>query len=357
MKISASKRIILLIIVMIIFLVLGVLAFFFRDILSDGIRYGRWFKVDRYEELFDRCKYTRSGEELILECTGLLESMSVYEGNDQGICYQYRLVPKGEGDISKEEFCEDSNRISLDNPYKELEKILPISIQIHFKRDNYTSYKFEKIAMVALSDDEIETMFESGKLGTPNTGAVLMNQLYGPYTDYLRYRGICCSANHPLLFVQGVYVIGLLGVKIEKAYVDGGYMYFVLNGHIDGQQKEYTVTVKSKGVVIVGLDGSNKYVTKESLGENVLNDIVEVRIAYASADFNKYQGDFVESCSSTYSEMSNEEKSLCDNLSISKEWELTERISVDRFIELISSKEDKELIFNNLFVNIIHIGK
>lgn len=355
MKISASKKTIILVVTLFILLIILALGFFFRDILSDGIKYGRWFKVDKYEELFDGCEYTRSGQEIVLKCTGLLESMSVYAGNDRGICYQYRLVPKGDGNIVKKEICEDSKKISLDNPYKELKKILPVSINIYFQKESFGHYKFQKISMVALSDEEIGTMFEAGKLGTPSTGAVLMDQLYGPYTDYLRYRGVCCDGEHYLLPAHGVYMMSLFRVRIEKTYTDDKYMYFVLNGHINGYQKEYTITVKSKAVVVANLDGSSKYITRDNQEGNLPTNIFDAQLVYAISGFDIPMEEYKKDCILRLQELDVEQRSLCENLSSFSEATLKEKITSDRFAELILSKNDLDVLFNDIILNYIFI--
>ena len=63
MKVSASKRV-LFIIMFLFVLLLGGVAYYFKDVISNGIKYGRWFTVDKYEELFDYCDWERKGNNL-----------------------------------------------------------------------------------------------------------------------------------------------------------------------------------------------------------------------------------------------------------------------------------------------------
>lgn len=94
MKTSASKRVLYLIVILLV-LLLGEAAFYFKDVISNGIKYGRWFTVDRYEELFDYCDWNKSENGLNVHCKGFLYSMEEKTGEgDFFVCYKAKITQK-----------------------------------------------------------------------------------------------------------------------------------------------------------------------------------------------------------------------------------------------------------------------
>ena len=61
MKISASKKTITILSICFVLLLVGGFSFFYRDVISNGIKYGRWFTLDRYEEMLEDCDHIKMG--------------------------------------------------------------------------------------------------------------------------------------------------------------------------------------------------------------------------------------------------------------------------------------------------------
>lgn len=353
MKFSGSKKCKGILIICMILLFFSLVGFSFREAIKNGIKYGRWFTVDKYQEFLKKCEYSQMENGISFQCQGLLESMSVFKENDNGICYQYKLFSQDQDIITSNEFCEDADKISLYNPYKELNKILPVSLVVSYKQDNFYNYKFQNISMKALSENEIDILFKSGKIKLTSNKDVLDKELYGPYSDILHYQGICCASSHSSLVGEGLFSINLLGVTVEKAFTENDYLYFILNGYTDGFSNKYTIKLRSKGVVMVLPDGTKLYLNKDNFNDYLPSKNFDATVSYTTTDFSWRFSEFQQNCLSKYSDSSIEEKSLCDNITKSKTLKIEKMLTEDKIKELISNKE--ELIINELFLNYIYL--
>ncbi|HRZ19861.1 MAG TPA: hypothetical protein P5136_07445 [Methanofastidiosum sp.] len=153
MKVSASKRV-LFIIIFLFILLLGGVAYYFKDVISNGIKYGRWFTVDKYEELFDYCDWERKGKDLNIKCKALLRSMSVPKDNKDGICYEYLVYHKKYPENVKEfKLCEDPKSIYYENKDKSITLKLKIDLAISFDGE-LLNYSYKKIEMLNITESK-----------------------------------------------------------------------------------------------------------------------------------------------------------------------------------------------------------
>lgn len=153
MKSSASKRVFFIIMFLFV-LLLGGVAYYFKDVISNGIKYGRWFTVDKYEELFDYCDWERKGNNLNIKCKALLRSMSVPKNNKDGICYEYLVYHKKYPENVKEfKLCEDPKSIYYENKDKSITLKLKIDLAISFDGE-LLNYSYKKIEMLNITESK-----------------------------------------------------------------------------------------------------------------------------------------------------------------------------------------------------------
>lgn len=151
MKSSASKRVLFLIMFLFV-LLLGGVAYYFKDVISNGIKYGRWFTVDKHEELFDYCDWERKGNNLDIKCKALLRSMSVPKDNKDGICYEYLVYHKKYPENVKEfKLCEDPKSIYYENKDKSITSKLKIDLVISFNGE-LLNYSYKKVEMLNITE-------------------------------------------------------------------------------------------------------------------------------------------------------------------------------------------------------------
>lgn len=151
MKSSASKRVFFIIMFLFV-LLLGGVAYYFKDVISNGIKYGRWFTVDKYEELFDYCDWERKGNNLDIKCKALLRSMSVPKDNKDGICYEYLVYHKKYPENVKEfKLCEDPKSIYYENKDKSITLKLKIDLAISFDGE-LLNYSYKKVEMLNITE-------------------------------------------------------------------------------------------------------------------------------------------------------------------------------------------------------------
>lgn len=148
MKFSASKRVVFILIICFILLLLGGMSLYFKDVISNGIKYGRWFTVDRYEELFDYCDWEKEGEQLRIKCKALLESISAPKENRDGICYEYLVYHnKYPENVKVFKLCEEPKSIFYENKDKSIMSKLKLDLVISFE-GKFLNYSYEKVEML-----------------------------------------------------------------------------------------------------------------------------------------------------------------------------------------------------------------
>lgn len=61
MKVVASNNTIRLLSIFFFILLFSGISLLYKDVISNGIKYGRWFTLDRYEEMLEDCDHIKMG--------------------------------------------------------------------------------------------------------------------------------------------------------------------------------------------------------------------------------------------------------------------------------------------------------
>ena len=91
MKVSASKRVLFLIIFLFV-LLLGGVAYYFKYVISNGIKYGRWFTVDMYGELLEDCDHIKIGGVIKVSCNALIYPSTPLYNKIENHCFNILIL-------------------------------------------------------------------------------------------------------------------------------------------------------------------------------------------------------------------------------------------------------------------------
>ena len=248
MKFSASKRVVFILMICFVLLLLGGISLYFKDVISNGFKYGRWFTVDRYEELFDYCDYEKKGRDLSIKCNALVQSISVSEQNEKDICYKMLIISKTDNSLVDYSICGQPKTFQLINPYKTIEsnKVLPVYLVLTGKLETVFQYSMNNIKMDTLSYEDLYTnpVFSTREFDYEKRIIYM-----GDFPSEGLYFGI--NSIHNESFGE----LTLIGTNLKNVTSDSEYVYLNLEGSLNGGKDPYNVTVKSKGFLIRERDG------------------------------------------------------------------------------------------------------
>lgn len=353
MKSSASKRV-LFIIIFLFVLLLGGVAYYFKDVISNGIKYGRWFTVDKYEELFDYCDYKKDGGELKIKCKGLVKSVSVSKENKKDICYNILVISKVGSSLVDYKICEKPDKIDFTNPYKNLENVVPVDFEILFVKDSFAKYTINKSTLTLLTDKEIELFLERVEENELNTKIGMGRRIAGKYNSVSTYKGFCCEVDLGLVNSDSIMGFLILDAKIMRVSVSNGLINFEILVHFEGSKKEYSINLSSKAFTFVRKDGSTEYINSSNFNLIPLGATYDIQVLYPTQSFIRDKEETIIKCANDYINFSKNEKSICDNIMILKVPEEEENFNIKEYERKIIESSESTVKIDNVFINFIH---
>lgn len=307
MKSSASKRVLFLIIFLFV-LLLGGVAYYFKDVISNGIKYGRWFTVDKHEELFDYCDWERKGNNLDIKCKALVEKTSVKEGSGDLICYSIKIISIKDSNLVDYDFCDDPKSIEFMNPYFSIKnrEVLPIDLIIVNKGSSFKGYSFIRMDLDAVSqkvlegwlqDDNLKNNLESSKI------RLLTNMSYNNF-----------SLTESNLFPNtSLNLIRLYQVKLENISSNEYGSRLEFSGFFADGTKPFKLILNTKGFAyseIYPNRESTSYLEKESVNLLQINKVYDVDLIYGTKDILEEKTKLKEVCS-LEDDLTIQRKSFC----------------------------------------------
>lgn len=291
MKISASKKTIVMLIILSAFFATSLLAsiFLLKDAISNGIKYGRWFTLEKHEELLEHCILSNENKTQKIKCKALLQSTPAPEKSNGETCYYLQLISKEDGNFIRYKLCDKTEIIELKNPYKELlpGKLLATTLTISNKRRGLMHYSPEKIEILGVSEEELfnewyknENMYKiKEKLGSEF-------ELIGEYPMKATYDGIEL-VNYQDYFGE----IRLYNATIKEKSIKDSYIYLNIEGYINGRESSYNLTLKTKGFFVGANDTEEGWFVDASNLENMPKwERCILSLVYTTTDMQKAFG-------------------------------------------------------------------
>lgn len=352
MKTSASKRVLYLIVILLV-LLLGGAAFYFKDVISNGIKYGRWFTVDRYEELFDYCDWEKNGKDLNIKCRALVENSFVKDEADDLICYKVKIISRKESSLVDYDICDNPKSIHFVNPYFSIKsgEALPIELTIVNKNVSFRSFIFDKINMDAISQRTLDEWLENETLKNNfDTAKILL-------VTNMSYNNFTLTDSH-LFPNTPLNLIRLYSAKLENISGDINNYHLEFSGFFANGTKPFKLLLNTKGFAYSEMFPNSKkvnYLEKEAINTLLTNREYDVDLVYTLEDLSKDRSKLDELCSFD-DELAIQRKSLCLLLKNGYKIEPYNSIQTnDDFVKYVIDNSDK-VLENMIITQILNLG-
>jgi len=170
MKFTATKKTIVILIVSFLVLVLGVISFIYRDFISNGINTGRWFTLDKYEELLEDCEWEKKGKQIMVNCKALVYPAEPFFKDLDSFCINFYTVSLKDIDKRPEVFniCQERSKLSwegIEKWFEEEKKYTPVNYSVVYSYAKGGKYLYDHIEVSNVSDKEYEEFKKNNWLG------------------------------------------------------------------------------------------------------------------------------------------------------------------------------------------------
>ncbi len=171
MKITASKKTIVILSISFLLLLLGVFVFVYKDVIRNGFKYGRWFVLDKHEgEFIDCMEYKEEENEINAICQGfLLETEEKDASKSRGkLCKEFYIVYKDYQGWQKFSPCLNKEDFIYKDILTKPNHYIPVNIHIHYTKVNPFKYKLDNITLEDMGDEDLYVEILSKNMGTQN---------------------------------------------------------------------------------------------------------------------------------------------------------------------------------------------
>lgn len=347
MKVSASKKTIAILIVLFLLLLLGGIYFLYKDVIHNGIKYGRWFTVDKYEELLDDCEWERKDKELKIKCRALVEA--IHTNNDY-ICYTSKVISKINTRLIKQEICELPKDVHLNNPYFELPKdqALPSYLTIYMDSPTYPKYSLKKLVINGIKDEEVAEWLKNETLQNNLTKENLFLLTNTSYNGFL-LRDNYLFPTLPLNWIR------LYHMKLEEIVSDDNSKGAVLvfSGAFKNRSNRYKLKLYTESFAHSNVSSSNKmesYPEQGSISEILkVNNSYDLDLTYPTSSLSVHKPEITKACS-IVDELSTERQAFCNIVKEGREVKPYEDIKKEEdFISFVI--KNQEIVLDNMILN------
>lgn len=336
MKFSGSRKSIVILVVCIILFIFSLLAFSFRDVITDGIKYGRWFTMDKYEELLDGCELKKDGNEIRITCNAILKTLN---SEEDILCYGFDLITE-KGLVAKK-VCEPAEKTTLINSFEDLKKPIPVKIFINYSKPNIKLgfFNFDKVEFVSMTNKEYFSLFETYNflLSLPNV--TTENDLN--YSQYTRH-----FIDKSTTSMYGIPNISYITFDAELINFNGNGEYIELLFKTTLIGDEVSIRVLNKSMLFSLMNSPQykpNYLDKSNLSNLEIGRQYVLMYIFPLDSYSELFKKVSDKCDGQDLAL----KILCQNISeqmISKEQSI---ITTEYLEDLISSSSNKQIEINN----------
>lgn len=310
MRFSGSKKSIIILVVFFILLIFFFLIFNFRDAALNGIRHGRWFTLDKYEELIEDCDFVRDGKEFRLTCNALLNVASEADKKNEDRCYRFLTISKNNESKKPETFniCEKGSKVNWDLMSEWLEeefRMTPVKYELIYHSKDFVNFTYERIEIRNATDEELFNEFYLNSMvkEIPVVSEYLNKDMYNNYV-YIE------KDTFGLEEIGHIYILD--AKLVEKSTEDNNSMYFIFETRINDQNIK--IKTHTKGFMLMKEEGetfSQEYFTENTSDQIPLDGKYQLRFFYLTNKTDNLNKKIEEICNSENIHIT--KKSLCEN--------------------------------------------
>lgn len=335
MKFSGSKKSIIILIVCLFLLLFSFLLIYFRDVISNGIKYGRWFTMDKYEELLEDCEWQRNENEIRVTCNAILKTLNSEE--DDILCYGFDLITE-KGLVAKK-VCEPAEKTTLKNSFEDLNKLIPVKIFFNYEQSKLVFFKLSMVDFVSMTNKEYFSLFETYNVLLSLPNVTTENDLN--YSQYTRH-----FIDKSTTSMYGIPNISYITFDAELINFNenGEYIEFLFKTTLIGE--EVSIRVLNKSMLFSLMNSPQykpNYLDKSNLSNLEIGKQYVLIYIFPLDSYSELFKKVSDKCDGQDLAL----KILCQNISeqmISKEESI---ITTEYLEDLISSSSNKQIEINN----------
>lgn len=157
MKIAASKKTIVILSVCFISLLLSGLSLLYKDVISNGIKHGRWFTLGEDDKLLDDCEWEREGIDIKIKCKGFLASIHEDSSNNLSSA-NFILLNEKVFNVRGFSTKLETKNLQWKNPYEIYDKYIPVYIDIVYKNRLSPKHNLSTMSLNIIPDEMLDDL-------------------------------------------------------------------------------------------------------------------------------------------------------------------------------------------------------
>jgi hypothetical protein len=160
MKVSASKKTIVILSVCFVSLLLSGLTLLYKDVVYNGIKYGRWFTLGEDDKLLDDCEYIKREEYVRLECNAFFVNYKADKESENNICLNLKLIPKDSIETITLFPCIERKNLNTKNyrHYNIPNSYFPVVVSFTYKKSGLLKYSVSEISLKEMHKNQIQEL-------------------------------------------------------------------------------------------------------------------------------------------------------------------------------------------------------
>ncbi len=275
MKVSASKKTIVILIILFVLLLLGGICFLYKDVINNGIKYGRWFSVDKYEELLDDCEWERKGGELRIKCRALLYPGTDADKNIPTHCLNFIMIPKDfDKGVKTFNICEEIQNLQWEQKEEWLnaKSLMPVRYTLIYNHNNSIDFQYSSLGVQHVDEKEYFGEFLKNKsLAKKGYAVSLDSSTPEQFNNYI-------SMDKETFDIQEMGHIYIFATELLKKEVKGEDIYITLKSQIE--KEEVSFTLASNSILLSKGEGNFVNITTENIDDLEIHGKYQIQMAY-----------------------------------------------------------------------------
>ncbi|HKM19836.1 MAG TPA: hypothetical protein VJY47_01285 [Candidatus Dojkabacteria bacterium] len=306
MKISASKKTIAILSICFVFLIVGGISLFYKDVITNGFNYNRWFVLDKYAELLEDCEWEKGGKEVRIKCKGLLYPISELEKNLSTHCYNIITIPK---ELEKKTFvfnvCEGNDRVKWEGMDEWMEKgvFTPVRYTVVFNRSKPFTFEYFSLEIENVNEKEYYAEFYKHKdIADSKYSLSLETNSLDAFNNYF-------FSDKDEFGLEEMGVMYLLKAQLLNKEVKNDVMLLTFNSKIQGEDIQFTI--RSNFINFSKEGDENLEVGSSNIGKIDINKNYQLILLYQSKELENLKEKMDTVCN--VDEVHISQKPLCGN--------------------------------------------
>ena len=270
MKFTATKKAIVILTVSFLILALGIISLVYKDYITKAINTGRWFTLDRYEELLEDCEYSKKGGTIRVNCNALIVAV---KKDKVGHCHNLLVIGTDKTrELQKVVICEEDEKIDTENVKSKYQLLTPVNMEVVYnKKGSLFKYSFSNITMKNMDEVDILLILEEDSRLNELNERIDREHYNMDFYNYFYFQESSGSWHES----HGLQYISFVSADLEEMSVDGEYLVVRIRTIVRNQE----VVLKSR---VKGFNYYNEetntthYVTPENI--DAFTDLIGKRI-------------------------------------------------------------------------------